>query len=125
MKNAWIASVAVALFCAASDGIAESSDCASALTLAAKKSPAQNYDHFDQTPGEGWRALAEQKSCFVEAGRLIDTYLVQKTDLRRSQRSNLSFHAGQVYAMAGRDEDAVKRFRAAADTLHSLKILFL
>jgi hypothetical protein len=92
---------------------AEGDDCAVALAQAKKVASTQDYDKFDQTRGEGWRALAERQSCFAEAGYLIDSYLARRTDLRESQRVNLSFHAGQVYAFAGRDDEAVKRFRSA------------
>jgi hypothetical protein len=93
--------------------LAETGECTSALAQARKTAPALNYEKFDQTPGEGWRSLAERRSCFVEAGQLIDAYLAGTSGLRDSQRVNLSFHAGQVYAFAGKNEEAVKRFRSA------------
>jgi len=96
-----------------SSGGSANGDCVSALADAKKAASAQDYQKFDQTPGQGWRQLAEQQSCFLEAGDLIDSYLATRSDLRESQRVNLSFHAGQVYAFGGRNDEAVKRFRNA------------
>ena len=97
----------------AAECLAKTGPCEAALAEATKSASTLDYDKFDQTPGEGWRWLAERQSCFVEAGQLIDAYLASRSDLRESQRVNLSFHAGQAYAFGGRDEEAVKRFRRA------------
>jgi hypothetical protein len=88
------------------------SSCSAALAQARQWAPDMSYVKFDQTPGEGWRRLTQQ-SCFVEAGELIDSYLAVKPGLGDSQKTNLSFHAGQVYAFADRSDEAVRRFRSA------------
>ena len=113
LKRALIAVAAIAVAFPAAECLAKAGPCEASLAEATKPALALDYEKFDQTPGEGWRRLAEQQSCFVEAGQLIDSYLAGRSDLRDSQRVNLSFHAGQVYAFGGRDEEAVKRFRRA------------
>jgi hypothetical protein len=67
------------------------------------------YDDFDQSLGQGWRALADQGR-YVSAAVLIDTYLAHREDLENWQRLNLFFHAGQMYAFAGVNEAALVRF---------------
>lgn len=87
--------------------------CANGLEEAKQAAPSESFDRFDQTPKRGWRLLAEQQQCFEEAGELIDSYLSSRADLNATQRVSLSFHAGQVYAMAGRNDEALARFRRA------------
>ena len=58
------------------------------------------YSQFDQTPHQGWRALAEQKR-FGEAAELISAYLDAHPELRADERINLHFHAAQCLALAG------------------------
>ncbi len=70
-----------------------------------------DYQAFDQTPGAGWRALADS-GAYLAAGELIDAYLSTKS-LEPSQRVNLAFHAGQAYAFADSIELAKVRFRGA------------
>jgi len=67
------------------------------------------YDAFDQRPGRGWRQVAE-KGRFSDAARLIDVYLEKHHDLDVSQRVNLNFHAGQMYAFADDYRTAINRF---------------
>jgi len=57
----------------------------------------------------GWRQLAE-KGRFLDAAKLIDAYIKEHEDLDESQRVNLHFHAGQMYAFAGDAKTAVERF---------------
>jgi hypothetical protein len=97
----------------AGDCLAGGEDCPAALVRARTVARSQSYVTFDQTPGGGWRLLAEGKSCFAEAGELIDFYVAGKEGLGAGKRANLSFHAGQVYAFAGRADEALKRFRRA------------
>ncbi len=64
---------------------------------------------FDQDQAGGWRVY-ELKGCFVQAAMLIDTYVVDRpTRMTEGDRRNLSFHAGQLYAMAGLKEIASHR----------------
>lgn len=77
------------------------------------KSPLDlNYNAFDQRPGRGWRQLAE-KGQFLDAARLIDEYLEQRQGLDVSQRVNLNFHAGQMYAFANDYRTATDRFNSS------------
>jgi len=71
-----------------------------------------DYDAFDQTPGAGWRVDAEAGK-FLEAARAIDDHVEQNANLEEWQRINLSFHAGQCYAMGAETETAIERFRSA------------
>ncbi|MCI0537500.1 MAG: protein kinase [Verrucomicrobiales bacterium] len=59
-----------------------------------------SYQQFDQTPGQGWRALAEQRR-FVEAAQMIENYLTNQTNLAMPARANLHFHAAQCLAFTG------------------------
>lgn len=68
----------------------------------------QDYNAFDQRPGMGWRQLAE-KGQFLDAAELIDEYIEKHKDLDESQRVNLNFHAGQMYAFADDTKNAIER----------------
>lgn len=78
-----------------------------------KRSPLElEYDAFDQRPGKGWRQLAENGK-FLDAARLIDQYIENHKNLDESQRVNLNFHAGQMYAFADDYRTAVDRFNVS------------
>ena len=51
-----------------------------------------------------------EKGRFLDAGILIDAYIKKHEDLDESQRVNLNFHAGQMYAFANDTETAIERF---------------
>ncbi len=56
---------------------------------------------FDQDQSGGWRVYV-QKGCFLQAAMLIDAYVANRpAKMTVTDRRNLSFHAGQLYAMAG------------------------
>lgn len=57
------------------------------------------YQQFDQTPGSGWRILADRKQ-YREAARLIETYIAQNQEMT-DQQAILHFHAAQLFAFAG------------------------
>lgn len=59
------------------------------------------YQEFDQKPGRGWRALADQKR-FADAGKVIENYLARRSDMNAQDRANLHFHAAQCLAIEGR-----------------------
>jgi hypothetical protein len=71
-----------------------------------------NYQDFDQSPGGGWRKIADQGK-YLEAARLIDRYEKEKKGLEEWQRVNLRFHAGQLYAFADKKDEALARFKTA------------
>jgi len=77
---------------------------AEALTL--------DFAAFDQTPGSGWRVLADQDR-WGEAARLIDRYIAAHPQLSPTERMILSLHAGQMYGFAGEDTAARHRFMDA------------
>ena len=78
-----------------------------------KRSPLElDYNAFDQRPGEGWRQVAE-KGNFLDAARLIDEYAETHKNLDASQRANLNFHAGQMYAFADDYRTAIDRFNVS------------
>lgn len=81
-------------------------------TTAGEKDGLPTYLEFDQAPSAGWRALAEKKQ-YIEAARTIEDYLQKKRGLLHWQRANLNFHAGQMYAFAGRTDAAIARFKRA------------
>jgi hypothetical protein len=64
---------------------------------------------FDQDHSGGWRALAN-RGCRLAAAMLIDTYIVdERAEMNTSQREDLYFHAGQLYAMVDLRQLAVRR----------------
>lgn len=83
--------------------------CLSLAVGCEKKNPLDlDYNAFDQRPGRGWRQLAE-KGDFLDAAMLIDEYIEKYKDLGESQRINLNFHAGQMYAFAEDYRTAIDR----------------
>lgn len=71
-----------------------------------------SYEAFDQHPGSGWRKITDTGK-YREAARLIDRYQQETKGLVEWQRVNLQFHAGQLYAVAGDEDRALARFKAA------------
>jgi hypothetical protein len=59
-----------------------------------------SYQEFDQTPGQGWRALSDRKE-FIPAARLIADYLAKNPGLKVHEKANLHFHAAQCLALDG------------------------
>ena len=75
-----------------------------------KKGPLDlDFKTFDQSPGAGWRQLAETGR-FLDAAKLIDRYIMKHRDVDESQMTILYFHAGQMYAFADDYETALERF---------------
>jgi hypothetical protein len=85
------------------------------LAFACKKEDSLGLDFntFDQSPGAGWRQLAENGS-FLEAATLIDSYIKKHKNLNESQTTILNFHAGQMYAFADDYETAIDRFKRSS-----------
>jgi hypothetical protein len=82
------------------------------LAFACKKEDSLGLDFntFDQSPGAGWRQLAENGR-FLETAALIDRYIRKHKKLNESQTTILYFHAGQMYAFADDYATAVDRFK--------------
>ncbi|NJM54833.1 MAG: hypothetical protein HC841_01880 [Verrucomicrobiae bacterium] len=54
-----------------------------------------SYTQFDQTPGSGWRTLADA-GYFARAAQQIESFLASRTDLTQDQQVNLHFHAARA-----------------------------
>jgi len=67
------------------------------------KAPPPTYQDFDQSPGHGWRALAEDQKRFTEAARMIESYLVAHSKQKAYEQATLRFHAAQCLAFEGSD----------------------
>ncbi|EJI86273.1 hypothetical protein AEST_09030 [Alishewanella aestuarii B11] len=61
-----------------------------------------SYEKFDQTPGKGWRVLADKK-CYSEAAILIDKYILENNVNQRS----LKWHLLQMYAASNQNDKAL------------------
>lgn len=56
---------------------------------------ADSYEAFDQTPGRGWRALADDAK-YQEAATLIDKFIAESPNAH-GNIGILNFHAGQMH----------------------------
>jgi hypothetical protein len=65
-----------------------------------------SYQEFDQDMAGGWRTL-EARGCQLAAADLVRAYRHRKQELRASERSNLSWHEGQLRAIAGDYDRAI------------------
>lgn len=76
---------------------------------------ALGYEDFDQNPGTGWRALVDETlSCVASVAGLIDAYAeANADDLTRGNLRILSWHAGQLYGLAGDAALARERFMSS------------
>ncbi len=83
----------------------EKKSCDSLFKEQSEKISLMTIKEFDQTPGEGWRAL-DQNRCYEEGAKLIQLYR-EKTNNKASQ---LYFHAGQLLAMTKKNEMAIQEF---------------
>lgn len=71
------------------------------------------FEQFDQTNGEGWRALGETAGCHAEAGEMIVDYILHsRAGTDGINLRVLRFHAGQNFAFANQTERALAFFRA-------------
>jgi hypothetical protein len=85
-------------------GTSESNYRATALALP--------YHEFDQAYGDGWRSVFERGEGLA-AVALIEDYLDRHTELTFSQRKFLHLHAGQILALEGKNDRAVRHLDAA------------
>jgi hypothetical protein len=60
----------------------------------------QSVKAFDQT-GDGWRSLAHREGCERIAALVIEAFLKAHRDLGQSDREELNWHEGQLWAAAG------------------------
>lgn len=71
-----------------------------------------SFREFDQTPGQGWRKLADEQR-WHDAGVLIDRYVSYDPKMPAERLLVLNWHAGQMYAFAGENARAKERFAKA------------
>jgi hypothetical protein len=64
------------------------------------------FQQFDQEQGNGWRPLYASK-CYREAAALLEEYVRRHPDTAREQYM-LSFHTGQLFALAGEYARAIQ-----------------
>jgi outer membrane PBP1 activator LpoA protein len=72
-----------------------------------------SYTAFDQTEGEGWRALLNDQQ-YTEAAVLIEGYLKRHQNLTAMQTFMLHFHAAQLYATDRENRKAITHLRQAS-----------
>ncbi len=72
---------------------------------------ALDFIEFDQTLGQGWRAVADKPECQKEAANLIQQYAEQKEGLSEGMLSTLRWHEGQMRAVVGQNEKAIALFK--------------
>lgn len=94
--------------------------CASIYHEMGQKIVEMSLKQFDQTPNNGWRAL-EAKQCYKEAAALISDFRTVK----KISISQLYFHAGQMLALAGDSDAAVREMASSVVPPESLNSNFL
>ena len=72
-----------------------------------------SWREFDQSPGAGWRAIADGGE-YVRAAKLIEHYLGHKSGLEEGQIAYLHFHAGVLHAYEDDYEPAIEHMRVAS-----------
>lgn len=100
---AWL--LAVPLPAAAGDA---PEDCAARLHAGMEADLALSWQAFDQTPGQGFRRLAEA-GCPREAGDLIEAWIARNGPTHRS----LHWHLAQMRGEAGQMPEAIAAARAS------------
>jgi len=71
------------------------------------------WRQFDQTPGAGWRAIADRGE-YARAAALIEHYLDNKSGLEQGQIAYLHFHAAVLHGYDDRYEPAIAHLRVAS-----------
>jgi len=72
-----------------------------------------SWREFDQSPGAGWRAIADGGE-YVRAAGLIEYYLANKSGLEYGQIAYLHFHAGVLHAYEDDYDPAIAHLRVAS-----------
>ena len=72
-----------------------------------------SWREFDQSPGAGWRAIADRKE-YARAAELIEYYLENKSGLEQGQIAYLHFHAAVLHGYEDNNERAIEHFRVAS-----------
>ena len=76
------------------------------------------YDDFDETPGKGWRTVADRPGCLKEAADVIAEYRqARASDLVQGSTDNLrslNWHEGQLRAATGDTKAALHLMQLGA-----------
>jgi hypothetical protein len=104
-RPCYILTVFLAALCASCGGDRDARDRDAFLSLP--------YRQFDQTPGSGWRVMAERQQ-FAEAAKLVEAYLALHPELVSKERALLHFHAAQLLAVASRGSEALAHLELTA-----------
>ena len=72
-----------------------------------------SWKEFDQSPGAGWRRVADQKE-YARAAKLIEYYLENKSGLEHGQIAYLHFHAAVLHAYDDNEERAIEHLGSAS-----------
>ena len=90
---------------------AEPGDCAALLRERLQTDLTLSVQAFDQTEGQGFRALAARPGCAREAGDLIEAYIAA-TGAKAAQ---LRWHLAQMRATQGDSAAAIRAARSVLD----------
>ena len=85
-----------------SDAQSEPTTCESVYQQHFKTDMALSYEAFDQTPQQGFRALAAD--CPLQAIELIKNYII----LNHAREDSLRWHAAQLLGEVGKTDEAIK-----------------
>lgn len=72
-----------------------------------------SWREFDQSPGAGWRAIADRGE-YARAAKLIEYYLENKAGLEHGQIAYLHFHAAVLHGYEDDYEPAIAHLRLAS-----------
>jgi hypothetical protein len=85
---------------------AQAANCSAEYERMLAASLAMTYDEFDQTPGKGFRELAE-RGCAKEAADLIEAYIAAN----EAKQASLTWHIAQLRAEQGDYATAIAKAR--------------
>jgi len=72
-----------------------------------------SWREFDQSPGAGWRAIADRGE-YARAAKLIEYSLENKSGLEHAQIAYLHFHAAVLHGYEDNYEPAIAHLRVAS-----------
>jgi len=102
--------IVAATFASSPGDAAGSADCRDLFEHHVKSDMDLDYQSFDQTPGQGFRALASA-GCPAEAANLIEAYI----NVNDATETSLIWHVAQLRGRAGQVEEAIRAATASLD----------
>lgn len=85
-----------------------------------------SFTLFDQTPNQGWRSLGSSNASLQKLqtmAMVLESYIDRnKQSLSQSEMEILHFHAGQVYALAEDNQEALNHFKQAYTNIHDVDL---